>query len=141
MPKYLGLDLGSTTIGVAQSDILGFVHGVETFRFEAGAFGKARKHVHELVEKTGITDIVIGYPLNMDGSEGEAGKRSKRFMEDLLKENPNLHIDLQDERLTTVSAYQTLNALDVRGQKRKDSVDRLAACEILDFYIRSHGGK
>ena len=141
MPKYLGLDLGSTTIGVAQSDILGFVHGVETFRFEAGAFAKARKHVHELVEKTGITNIVIGYPLNMDGSEGEAGKRSKRFMEDLLKENPNLHIDLQDERLTTVSAYQTLNALDVRGQKRKDSVDRLAACEILDFYIRSHGGK
>ena len=80
MPKYLGLDLGSTTMGVAQSDILGFVHGVETFRFEAGSFGKARKHVHELVEKTGITNIVIGYPLNMDGSEGGAGKRSKRWM-------------------------------------------------------------
>ena len=141
MPKYLGLDLGSTTMGVAQSDILGFVHGVETFRFEAGSFGKARKHVHELVEKTGITNIVIGYPLNMDGSEGGAGKRSKRFMDDLLKENPNLKIYLQDERLTTVSAYQTLNTLDVRGQKRKDSVDRLAACEILDFFIRSHGGK
>ena len=141
MAKYLALDLGTTTMGVASSDALGFVHGVETFRFEAGSFGKARKHVHELVEKTGIKNIVIGYPLNMDSSEGEAGKRSKRFMDDLLAEDASLQIYLQDERLTTVSAYRTLNTLDVRGQKRKDSVDRIAACEILDFFLRSHGGK
>ena len=140
MNKYLGLDLGGVTLGVASSDVLGFVHGVETFRFEQGAYAKARKHVHELVEKTGIKNLVIGYPLNMDGSEGNAAQRSKKFMEDLKAEDPSLNIFLQDERLTTVSAHKTLNTLDVRGQKRKDSVDRLAACEILDFFLRSHGG-
>ena len=139
MEKYIGLDLGTTTLGVATSDVLGFVHGVETFRFPKDAYSQAREYVHKLVEKTGIKNLVIGLPINMDGSQGFRADSSKRFKEDLLKEDPTLKIELVDERLTTVSAHKTLNQLNVSGKERKGSVDRIAACEILDFYLRMKG--
>ena len=139
MEKYLGLDLGTTTLGVASSDVLGFVHGVETFRFPKEAYSQARDYVHKLVEKTGIKNLVIGLPINMDGTQGFRADSSKRFKEDLLKEDPSLKIELVDERLTTVSAHKTLNQLNVSGQQRKGAVDRIAACEILDFYLRMKG--
>ena len=139
MEKYIGLDLGTTTLGVATSDTLGFVHGVETFRFPKDAYSQARDYVHKLVEKTGIKNLVIGLPINMDGSQGFRADSSKRFKEDLLKEDSSLKIELVDERLTTVSAHKTLSALNVSGKERKGSVDRIAACEILDFYLRMKG--
>ena len=139
MEKYIGLDLGTTTLGVASSDVLGFVHGVETFRFPKEAYSQARDYVHKLVEKTGVKNLVIGLPINMDGSQGFRADSSKRFREDLLKEDPTLKIELVDERLTTVSAHKTLNQLNVSGQQRKGAVDRIAACEILDFYLRMKG--
>ena len=139
MEKYIGLDLGTTTLGVASSDVLGFVHGVETFRFPKEAYSQARDYVHKLVEKTGVKNLVIGLPINMDGSQGFRADSSKRFKEDLLKEDPTLKSELVDERLTTVSAHKTLNQLNVSGQQRKGAVDRIAACEILDFYLRMKG--
>ena len=139
MEKYIGLDLGTTTLGVATSDVLGFVHGVETFRFPKEAYSQARDYVHKLVEKTGIKNLVIGLPINMDGSQGFRADSSKKFKEDLLKEDSTLKIELVDERLTTVSAHKTLNQLNVSGQQRKGAVDRIAACEILDFYLRMKG--
>ena len=139
MEKYIGLDLGTTTLGVASSDVLGFVHGVETFRFPKEAYSQARDYVHKLVEKTGVKNLVIGLPINMDGSQGFRADSSKRFKDDLLKEDPTLKIELVDERLTTVSAHKTLNQLNVSGQQRKGAVDRIAACEILDFYLRMKG--
>lgn len=141
MEKYLGLDLGTTTLGIAYSDALGFVHGLETFRFPPDSYPKAREKVHEVVKQTGIKKIIIGLPINMDGSEGERAKSSRKFKDDLLKEDDSLIIHLQDERLTTVSAHKTLNELNVSSKKRKEAVDRLAACEILDFYLRINGGK
>ena len=139
MEKYIGLDLGTTTLGVATSDVLGFVHGVETFRFPKEAYSQARDYVHKLVEKTGIKNLVIGLPINMDGSQGFRADSSKKFKEDLLKEDSTLKIELVDERLTTVSAHKTLNQLNVSGQQRKGAVDRIAACEILDFFLRMKG--
>ena len=136
MDRAIGLDLGTVTLGIAQSDSLGFVHGVETFRFIKGQYSKARERVHELVKQTGIKEIALGYPLHMSGVEGERALSSKKFMEDLLNEDPTLKITLVDERLTTVSAHKTLNELGVNHKTRKESVDRIAACEILDFYLR-----
>lgn len=136
MDKVIGLDLGTVTLGIAISDTLGFVHGVETFRFIKGQYSKARERVHQLVKETSIKEIALGYPLHMSGEEGERCLSTKRFMEDLLNEDPSLNINLVDERLTTVSAHKTLSELGVNHQKRKESVDRLAACEILDFYLR-----
>ena len=141
MEKYIGLDLGTVTLGIATSDVLGFVHGLETFRFPKEAYSQARNHVHEVVSKTGIKNIVIGLPINMDGSEGFRAKSSRKFAEDLLEEDPSLNIKLQDERLTSVSAHKTLNDLNVNHKQRKESVDRLAACEILDFYLKINGGR
>ena len=139
MDKYIGLDLGTVTLGIATSDSLGFVHGLETFRFPKEAYSQARKRVHEVVAQTGIKNIVIGLPINMDGSEGFRAESSKRFKDDLLREDPNLKIELQDERMTSISAHKTLYEMNVNGRKHKDSVDRLAACEILDFYLRTKG--
>ncbi len=139
MEKYIGLDLGTVTLGIATSDSLGFVHGVETFRFPKEAYSQARKRVHELVEKTGIKNIVIGLPINMDGTQGWRAESSIRFKDDLLKEDPTLVVELQDERLTSVFAHKTLYDMNVSSKKHKESVDRIAACEILDFYLRVKG--
>lgn len=139
MEKYIGLDLGTVTLGIATSDSLGFVHGVETFRFPKEAYSQARKRVHELVEKTGIKNIVIGLPINMDGTQGWRAESSIRFKDDLLKEDSTLVVELQDERLTSVSAHKTLYDMNVSSKKHKESVDRIAACEILDFYLRVKG--
>ena len=141
MEKYIGLDLGTVTLGIATSDSLGFVHGLETFRFPKEAYSQARYRVHELVKQTGIKNIVIGLPINMDGSEGFRAKSSRKFAEDLMSEDDSLKIFLQDERLTSVSAHKTLNDLNVSHKERKESVDRIAACEILDFFLRVNGGK
>ena len=136
MNKAIGLDLGTVTLGIATSDFLGFVHGVETFRFTKGQYSKARERVHKLVKETGIKEIALGYPLHMNGEEGERAKSSLQFRDDLLKEDPTLKITMVDERLTTVEAHKTLSTLGVNHKQRQASVDRLAACGILDIYIR-----
>ncbi|MBO5578644.1 MAG: Holliday junction resolvase RuvX [Bacilli bacterium] len=141
MEKYIGLDLGTVTLGIATSDSLGFVHGLETFRFQKEAYSQARKRVHEVVASTGIKSIVIGLPINMDGSQGWRAESSIKFKDDLLSEDPTLKIDLQDERMTSISAHKTLYEMNVSTKKHKETVDRLAACEILDFYIRMKGNK
>lgn len=139
MEKYIGLDLGTTTLGIATSDSLGFVHGLETFRFTPDAYSHARNRVHELVKQTGIHNIVIGLPINMDGSEGKRAESSRKFLQDLNSEDPSLKIFLQDERMTSISAHKTLYELNVKGKDHKKSVDRLAACEILEFFLQMKG--
>ena len=141
MEKYIGLDLGTVTLGVATSDTLGFVHGLETFRFQKEAYSQARKYVHDLVAKTGIKNIVIGLPINMDGTQGFRAQSSIRFKDDLLKEDSSLNIELVDERLTSVSAHRTLSEMNISSRDHKKTVDRVAACEILDFYLRMKGNK
>jgi putative Holliday junction resolvase len=136
MNKVIGLDLGTTTLGVATSDFLGFVHGLETFRFPRNQYIVARKHVHELVKKTGIKEIVLGLPLHLSGEHSEMSENCLRFREDLLKEDPTLKIELMDERLSTVTAHNTISARGMNHEQRKQNVDRIAACVILDTYIR-----
>ena len=96
MDKYIGLDLGTVTLGIATSDSLGFVHGLETFRFPKEAYSQARKRVHEVVAQTGIKNIVIGLPINMDGTQGWRAESSIRFKEDLLKEFGGLEMIMYD---------------------------------------------
>ena len=75
----------------------------------------------------------------MDGTQGWRAESSIRFKDDLLKEDTSLKIDLQDERMTSISAHKTLHEMNISSKKHKETVDRLAACEILDFYIRMKG--
>lgn len=79
--------------------------------------------------------IVLGLPKNMDGSEGFRAEVCKEFAK-LLSEKTGLSVDFQDERLTTVSAHNILNATDTRGKKRKAVVDAVSAVLILEDYLR-----
>ena len=134
--KVIGLDLGTTTCGIAYSDVFGFVHGIETFRFDRNQYIVARKHVLELCEKMDINEIAIGLPLHLSGEMSEMANNVMRFREDLLKENPNLIINTVDERLTSVTANRSISEQGMNHKKRKESVDRIAACIILDTYVR-----
>lgn len=135
MNRILGLDLGTRTLGIAISDTLGIAHGYEEFRFLEGAYRQALKHVLEVCEKEKVNEIALGYPLNMDGSEGEKALSSKRFMNSLLEENPNLKISLVDERMTTIIATKRLLEADISRSKRHKVIDKQAAVVILESYL------
>lgn len=137
--KVIGLDLGTTTLGIAKSDFLGFVHGVETLKFPKNQYVVARKRVLQLVNETGINEIAIGLPLHLSGEQSEMSKIVLRFIDDLKKENPLLIINTVDERLSSVTANKTISDLGMNHSQRKNSVDRIAACVILDTYIRMKG--
>lgn len=136
MNKVLGLDLGTTTLGIAKSDTLGFVHGVETFRFDRNQYIVARKHVLNICDELDIHEIVIGLPLHLNGQISEMATNCIRFKEDLLKDNPSLRIEMIDERLSTVTAHKNINEFGYNHDKRKQNVDKIAACIILDTYLR-----
>ena len=134
--KVLGLDLGTRTLGIAISDVLGIAHGYEEFRFLEGAYKQAIKRVLEVCEKEKVTEIALGYPLNMDGSEGEKALSSKRFKNSLLEVNPNLKISLVDERMTTIIATKRLLEADLSRNKRHKVIDKQAAVVILESYLQ-----
>ena len=139
LDRVLGLDLGTTTLGIAYSDPFGFVHGIETFRFDKNQYIVARKHVLKLAEEMMIKEIAIGLPLHLSGEMSEMANNVIRFKDDLLKENPHLIINLVDERLSSVSANRSISEQGFNHKKRKESVDRIAACIILDTHIRMKG--
>ena len=134
--QILGLDLGTTTLGIAYSDAFGFVHGIETFRFDRNQYIVARKHVLELLDKMMINEVAIGLPLHLSGEMSEMANDVMRFRDDLLKERPSLIINTVDERLTSVMANNSISEQGYNHKKRKESVDRIAACIILDTYVR-----
>ena len=90
MKKYLCLDIGTTTIGIASSDMLGIAHPKEEYRFPRGNYREARKHICELMASTNIYSIVIGYPLQIDRKEGERCESVRRFMDDLRNDCPGV---------------------------------------------------
>ena len=134
--QILGLDLGTTTLGIAYSDAFGFVHGIETFRFDRNQYIVARKHVLELLDKMMINEVAIGLPLHLSGEMSEMANNVMRFRDDLLKERQSLIINTVDERLTSVMANNSISEQGYNHKKRKESVDRIAACIILDTYVR-----
>lgn len=136
MDKILGLDLGTTTVGVAvgrPNDTFIFTRPV--INFSKGNYRYARSEVLSLCEKERITTIVLGYPLNVDGREGERAKSVKRFKSDLLSECPNLEIILVDERYSTLEAEERLKRLGYKQAKIKELVDSEAAKIILETYF------
>lgn len=137
MSKILGLDLGTTTIGIASTDALGIaVHGRETFRFEPGNFKKAREHVLEICAQEDITEIVLGVPYYESGDVSPHAKSCLRFKEDLLKANNQLTIHEIDESYSTIDADEKLKEMNLSYTKRKELVDEYAAVVILERYLR-----
>ena len=86
-----------------------------------------------------INDLVIGLPLHLSGKKSEMSDICLRFRDDLLKEKPSLNIEMMDERLTSVTANKSISERGMNHQKRKENVDRIAACIILDTYLKMKG--
>ena len=132
----LGVDFGDSRTGYATSDSLGFAaHTLETYNEKN--MNKVAQHTAELAKNLNAEKIVLGFPKNMNGTIGERGKKTKAFAK-LLRELTALEVILWDERLTTVSAHNLMNETNVRGKKRKDSVDKIAAAYILQGYLDSN---
>lgn len=140
MKKVVGLDLGTRSCGIAISDTLGIAHPREEFRFLEGAYKQCLAHVLELLQKEGVKEVALGYPLNMDGSAGESAHRSERFKDELLALDPTLQITLVDERLTTVMASRRLLEADLSRSKRHGVIDQQAAQVILESYLDQKNG-
>ena len=132
----LGVDFGDSRTGYATSDALGFsAHTLEVYHEKN--MKKVAEHTAELVEKLNAEKVVLGLPKNMNGTIGERGKKTKTFAK-ILSELIDVEVVMWDERLTTVSAHNLMNETNVRGKKRKDSVDKIAAAFILQAYLDSN---
>lgn len=131
--RIMGLDYGDKTIGVAVSDEFGWTaQGIEVIRRRSGDDDFER--LRALIGEYGIEELVVGLPKNMNGTIGPRGELCKEFAEQLTAAF-SLPVHLWDERLTTVSAQRTLIEADVSRKKRKQVIDKLAACLILQGYL------
>ena len=123
MKRYLGLDIGDRTIGVAVSDLLGLTaQGVETIRRKNLARDIAR--LGELMQQYETRELVSGYPKNMNGSEGERCEVVRSFIDEVKKIYPDIHVMFWDERLSTVAATRSLLGRISRGGSGKRSSTR-----------------
>lgn len=136
--RVLGLDFGSKTVGVAVSDELMLTaQGLEIIRRESpNKLRRTLARIAQLTEEYQAERIVLGYPKNMNGTEGERCEKTKEFAE-LLKKRTNLPVELWDERLTTVEADRIMMETGVRRENRKQYVDEIAASLILQGYLDS----
>lgn len=133
--RFLGVDYGDVRTGIAVSDETNFLAcRVGCVREEWAP--KLAERIKEYVISYGITDIVLGDPVNMNGTHGPRSEKAHGFA-GLLKTVCGTNVILYDERLTTVSAHMYLSENNVRGKKRKDEVDKLAAEIILQAYLDS----
>jgi len=134
--RVLCLDVGEARIGVAVSDLLDLTaQGVETIWCKGIHRDQAR--VFELCKQYETDRILLGLPKNMDGSEGFQAQHVREFAQGLIEQG--LSVRFQDERLSTKSATRVLIEGNVRREKRKDVVDKLAACYILQSFLDSGG--
>ena len=138
MIRIMGLDFGSKTVGVAVSDPLGITaQGIEIVRRTSeNKLRKTLARIEELVTEYEVTEIVLGFPKNMNNTIGERAEKSLAFKE-MLERRTGMPVVMWDERLTTVAANRTLIEGGVRRENRKDYVDMLAAVYILQGYLDS----
>ncbi|MGB9840869.1 Holliday junction resolvase RuvX [Thermovenabulum sp.] len=131
--RVLGLDVGEKRIGIAISDELGITsRGLMVL--ERKGFNEDVKKVVEIAEKNCVDKIVIGLPVNMNGTYGKGVENVKKFGEK-LKSIYNAQVIYWDERLTTVAAQKVLIDADISRKKRKGVIDKLAAVLILQSFL------
>lgn len=133
--RYLGLDLGTKTLGVSISDITHTIASTYgTLRFETEKFDSVIPSLEKIITDYKIEKIILGLPKNMNNTIGESGERCMTFGKK-ISEIFNIPVIMQDERLTTVEATHYMLEADLSRNKRKKSVDGLAANIILQTYL------
>ena len=132
--KYLGLDLGTKTLGLAISDPLGIIATSYKILRHDEDYDSLLPMLKEEIEKNHIEALVLGFPKNMNNSVGERGEIALAFKEK-LEEEFQLPVYMQDERLTTRQAENLLISNDTSRKKRKKVIDSLAATIILQSYL------
>lgn len=135
--KTLGLDVGTKTIGVALSDLMGWTaQGLETVKRNPEEPDVIPERLMDIINGNEISKIVVGLPKNMNGSIGPSGEACQDFA-NRLEESTGLPVEMWDERLTTVAAERMLISADVSRKKRKKVIDKMAAVMILQGYLDS----
>ena len=135
--KYIGLDYGAKTVGVALTDATGTIpHGVEIVRRDSEKrLRRTCARIEEIIIAEQVDEIVIGLPLNMDGTEGDRAVKARAFGE-MIARRTGLPVHFMDERLSTVEAYEIMDETDVLDRKdRKARVDSIAAAIILQDFL------
>ena len=134
--RIMGLDLGSKTVGVAISDpLLITAQGIEIIRRkEENKLRRTLARIEALIEEYEVETIVLGFPKNMNDTLGERAPFSLEFKEK-LERRTGIPVVMWDERLTTVAADKAMMEAGIRRENRKDYVDKIAACLILQGYL------
>ncbi len=135
--KIMAIDYGDARTGIAVSDALGMLTGFTTV-IHAYTQDKVAAAIRDLIAEHGVTELVMGFPRNMDGSEGPRAALYQEFA-NTLEAVTGLKPVLWDERRTTVDAHRILSQNNVRGKKRKNTVDAVAASLILEGYLAFRG--
>lgn len=136
--RIMGLDFGSKTVGVAVTDPLGLTaQGVEIIRRESPKkLRRTLARIEELITQYNVEKIVLGYPVMLDGTEGERVEKTKEFAS-MLERRTGKEIIFQDERLTTVEAYEIMDEVGIKKEDWYQYVDQIAATIILEDYMKS----
>ena len=134
--RIIGLDFGSKTVGVAVSDeLLITAQGIEIGRRKSeNKLRQTLARIEELIKEYNVEKIVLGFPKNMNNSEGERCEKTLEFKE-MLERRTGLTVELWDERLTTVAADNLMMEAGIRRENRKEYVDQIAASFILQGYL------
>ena len=133
--RILGIDYGDARVGIAITDELNItVQGLETIQ-RNGSDRIVLRRLDEILEKYEVDTIVVGMPLNMNGTVSERAKITQEFIHKLKCKYNKLKIDWIDERLTTVEAHKTMNFLNVDKKKKRNIVDTISAVYILETYL------
>ena len=133
--RKLGIDYGDSRVGFAITDALQItVQGLKTNEHK-GNDRLLLKEIDNILEVYEIDTFVIGMPINMNGTKSDRVEKTNQFIHKLKCKYNKIKIEIIDERLTTVQAHNTLNDLNIKGEKRKKIVDTLSAVYILETYI------
>ena len=133
--RYLGLDLGTRTLGVAISDLTHTIASTyTTIRYDEDDYDYLISELKGIVQTEGISKIVLGLPKNMNNTIGESAMRCLNFKE-IIEKELQIEVIMEDERLTTVEATNYMLEANVSRKKRKKKIDSLAANIILQSYL------
>lgn len=131
--KVMAIDYGDARTGIAISDLTGSIVGTTTV-IHSWNKEKTADEIVRLIRENRVEKLVMGFPKNMDGTEGPRAALYKEFAE-YLKEKAGMEVTLWDERRTTIEAHQILSDSGYHGKKRKNTVDAVAASLILEGYL------